>query len=190
MEEINYYLGNNYQKELKNNYYWLIVAGVSLFMLSIFIAIYSFRSKNMHIISAFFSIAGIIMLIHAFKFWYRKKLGFILHILSAIIFLMISASLLINKLLFYKILLYILTLSFFTSGLFRIILGFKEKSKIEEWFWTLVCGLVDLLLLFLILFNIMTPIPYIYLVYTAATDIFFTGIALFALGVGYNAVKK
>lgn len=184
-----YIYANNFRKELRNNDNWLLIAGISLVMLSIFAisALTLSSTISVNFLSLLLASSGGIILFHAFKFWRYKWLGFALHILAGMMYITVGFMLSNNFFTGTITLSLLLAVSYFVIGLFRIYLAVTQRYTHLGWGWTLISGIVNLLLGLFIGF--LWPTLRLWDVgLVSAIDILFAGFAILMLGV--NVKRK
>jgi uncharacterized membrane protein HdeD (DUF308 family) len=186
----NHNLGKDFENELKNHYKWLIFSGLLLCILSTCAASIHFVEKKNIISFILFLTISAVILIHSFKFWYKKYIGFFLHLTSAFVYTAVGFYILMPNSLFHVILLYVLFISFLSSGLFRLNISSSQGITYLGWGWTFLCGIVNLVLFFTIIFSLNTTSPAGVIETTSLIDIYFTGLALFGLGLNFQRYIK
>lgn len=179
--------GKNFKEELIHNYSWLKIAGILLVISSLCIGFFLFQFHTPFIFHIGFVIAAVIMFIHAFKFWKNKWIGASLHFANGLLYTFIIIIYVFNIYYLLNYVLYILLISFVIIGFFRFRISIVQGITYYGWGWTFLCGMINLILaLFLTIQK--SPLTMI-IPLTISIDLFFTGVALFMLGLGASRLK-
>ena len=176
-------MGCFHKKEIQVKWRWLLPTGFTLAILGIctIIATLSHLKVVYSLCGLFLILSGILIIIHAFKFWWKKYLGFILHLLSGSFYILIGEIYIAQVILDIATVTLILAIAYIAMGIFRIILGINQRETSLAWDITLITGMINLLLSSLILLrwplaNLSTTGVII------GVDLLFTGLSLFTLG--------
>lgn len=176
----------SFQEEVNKNGKWLRVAGILLILCGslLYVNCFSIFPMADFLPALIFLFTAFIFLMHSFRFWYRKLIGFSLSLFACflygglgfffIFYQSIALPYFLSPILFLFMMYYLLV------GFFRMNMATSQKLK-HGWSWTFYCSLVNLISVILLLFGIYT-FPLFSLIFSSANDIFFSGIALWALG--------
>ena len=96
-------------------------------------------------------ISGIFIIVDAFKFWWQRWAGFLLHFLTGILYVVVGLML-INNPIFGSVSITLLLGCFYVViGLFRLV--YSSSLRVNSWEWSFFSGLISLLLGIFILIN-------------------------------------
>jgi uncharacterized membrane protein HdeD (DUF308 family) len=131
-------------QELRRNWGWFVALGVALVIIGTVAICYPFLASV-----AAMEVFGFLLLIGAgvqvaSGIWARRWSGFFLHLLGGLLYLFVGLVLVERPGLGLAIYTLLLAVFFVASGLFRIV--FALSQRFSGWGWTLLAGVVSLLL--------------------------------------------
>ena len=144
---------NQYRAAFEKHWLGFLIWGIVLLALG-FIAISAATFTtvlSVIFIGTLLFVGGIVMVIDAFTFWWKKGRGFFLVLISGLIYFLIGCIFIMNPIFASESLTLLLGVFYLVIGLFR--LGFCAFARIPSWGWSLFSGLISLLLGLLILSN-------------------------------------
>lgn len=133
------------------NWVYFLLWGLALIILGL-CAIYFATATTLIsvvIIGILFFIAGIVVIIDTFQFWWRKWSGFSWHLLMGLLYLIAGILLFSGPLLGAVSLTLFLGSFFLVIGIFRII--YSLSVRFPKWGWNLFSGIISVILGCLIL---------------------------------------
>lgn len=138
---------------IRNNWAWYFTWGIILIILGIIaMSIAAFTTMvSVIFLGAVIAVGGVILLIDTFKFWWKRWDGFLLHLLTAILYLVLGIFLMQDPVFGAMSLTFLLGIFYLVVGLVRLIYGFS--LKLSTWGWSVFNGLISVVLGFLILAN-------------------------------------
>jgi uncharacterized membrane protein HdeD (DUF308 family) len=157
------------------NRFWLSICGMMLSLFGLIVIAGYLMNRIAGIVPIAIIFAALFILLHTYKFWLRKWLGFSLHLLAGILYLALSWLLVYPQALNFWVVLF--SLSYLAMGIFRIALGEKHQHNQNGWRWTALAGFINLILCGVVLYAFNWPI----LILACGTDLIFMGIALLML---------
>lgn len=178
-------LGKDFQIELKENSTWLIMAGAFLIIISLALIASVAEFEYQFFIGLMILAAGLTLVVHSFKFWYKKYIGFFMHLASGLLYSIIGTAIIMEHSIYLNNLLILLLFAYLLSGIFRIKVATTEGLDYLGWGWTFLCGIINIILAVVILALKNKSSPLALIGYVTATDILFTGLAIFWLGYDY-----
>ncbi|MBI5447274.1 MAG: HdeD family acid-resistance protein [Gammaproteobacteria bacterium] len=101
------------------------------------------------VLGVFLLSAGLLMMVDAFTFWWRKWQGFFLHLIMGLLYFAVGLSLITNPVLSSISITLLLGIFYLIIGLFRGIYALSIRTP--RWGWNFLNGLISLLLGVLIL---------------------------------------
>ncbi len=117
---------------------------------------------------------GVVMVVDAFFFWWGRWSGFFLAILSGLIYIILGSMLINNPLIASETITLLLGVFYLVAGLCRI--AYISFTRIPNWGWGLLSGVLSLILGMLILSN--WPQSGLFIIgLFVGIDLFFVGIA-------------
>lgn len=171
----------SFKQELTQNKTWLKIAGIVLSLVGLLLCLLTLLALTHYTlyVSVLLVLTCIVLFIHSFRFWYRKPLGFVMHIGAGILYLLF-ATIFYFHITFRFVYIALLCLAYFLMGCFRLFVGFDQWSAHHGWSLTVLCGAVNIFLSMLGLlyfYNISIGL----IILAIGTDILLTGLALLAL---------
>lgn len=136
---------------IAKNWPWLLAWGVVLILLGFFaISLTTLTTiVSVMILGIVIFIAGIILFIDAFKFWSNNWLGFLIHILLGILYVVVGFFLIQSPLLGSISLTLFLGVFYLVAGIFRTL--YALSSRLYRWVWVVFSGIISIILGLLIL---------------------------------------
>ena len=180
----------SFDKELRSNDKWLLIGGSTLIIVGIPLLVNFYLPLYLlnWVLTICYLIVSAVTLTQAFKFWFRKPLGFVLHLLGALLYLIVAAVFFANTWIFIypalPILLVLFLISFTVLGTFRIYIAYTQVFR-YGWLWTAYCGIINIISVPILLFCL-TKFPFAALLITTGADVLATGVAFLALGIFAN----
>lgn len=177
------------KEELTKNVGWYIALGIGMIILGLF-AIFlpfvaTFAIENL--IGILFDIAGIMLIIHAFR-WRRRSGRFITDLVLGVIYLIFGILLLSHPLSGVVTLTSFLIAFFLIEGIFKIIQSFRMRPT-SNWGWTLFSGIVSVVLAFIIWGRM--PFAALWAIgIIVGIDLLFSGWAVLTISLSLRSAEK
>lgn len=141
------------KEELRKNWVWFLAWGIALIVFGVIaISISAFTTLAVVItIGILIIISGIVFIIDAFKFWWRKWNGFFPVLIISLLYLVVGIMLLTHPVLGAMSLTLLLASFYIILGIFRIISS--ATLKLPRWGWGFTSGIISLILGILIVIH-------------------------------------
>ena len=132
---------------------WLFTWGLILIILGLIAISVSELTTFISVIfiGAIILVSGVVIIIDAFKFWWQKWSGFFLHLIMGILYVIAGTMLIESPVLGAMSLTLVLGVFYLVLGIFRLIYSFSLRTP--NWGWSLLSGIIALILGLLILAN-------------------------------------
>jgi uncharacterized membrane protein HdeD (DUF308 family) len=142
--------GDHHLPAFGNNWRWFLLWGIGLIVLGLLaISAATFTTLlSVILLGMLIFFSGVIMLVDSFSFW-RKKNGFFIHLLVAILYLVVGMMLIKNPVEGAISLTLLLSLFYIFLGVFRI--ATSAVLQLPRWGWVWLNGVVTLILGILIM---------------------------------------
>ena len=142
-----------YQSAFTQHWLKFFIWGIALVILGVIAISAATMTTFLSVVflGALLFLSGLVVMIDAFSFWWRKWQGFFLILLSGLLYFILGIMLMSNPLLASVSLTLFLGIFYLVIGTFRVINSLF--TKLPNWGWGLFSGLISFILGILILSN-------------------------------------
>jgi len=139
-------MSSQYLIPFSKHWAWFLVWGIALAALGIFAVSATALTTlvTVFLLAFVLIISGIVLIIDAFSFWHGKGRGFPLHVIMGILYLVAGAILIKNPVAGSVSITFLLGTFYILLGIFRII--YSLSMQLFNWGWSLINGIITLLL--------------------------------------------
>jgi len=167
-------MSGQYLIPFSKNWAWFLVWGIALAALGIFAVSATTLTTlvTVFLLAFVLLVSGIVVIVDAFTFWHVKGHGFLIHVIMGILYLAAGAILIKNPVAGSVSITFLLGTFYIVLGIFRII--YSLSMQLLSWGWSLVNGIITLLLGILIMAS--WPESSLYIIgLFVGIDLFFCG---------------
>lgn len=180
-------LNGNLQTEIFDNHQWLKFAGslLLLFGMVTLLATLTPTLHNVTITASLLTCCSFIYFAHSAIFLRKSWIGFLLHMLSGVVYLSVGYSMFAYPIINFSYFGFILALSYIIMGMFRVSVAVTQGISSTGWFWTFFAGIADILFAYIVLNNATTitieSVKLLSLI--IGSELVLSGLGIFMLGI-------
>lgn len=173
--------------QLTKNWGWFLFIGIMMLIVGFICCVYLGFSTlvSVYMISFIILFSGILQVFHAF--YTKGWSGFFLWLLAGILYIAAGVISFMYPITAAVIFTYLLGFLLIVAGVFRLIVGFQNKS-VSGWGWIVAAGIISILLGIMIIKQWPTSIWVLGMFF--AIDLMFQGWSWIAIGLGLKSLRK